>query len=121
VSDPPSPIAFHLTPEEAWHATPAAEPFRAASLETEGFIHLTHRVDDLVAVANQFYRAEPGDHVVLTIVLDRLTSPWRHDGDERFPHVYGPIDRAAIRAVTPIARAADGTYPGFEPTEPDDD
>jgi uncharacterized protein (DUF952 family) len=48
--------------------------------------------------------------VVLTIVLDRLSSPWRYDGDERYPHVYGPLDRDAITEVRPIPRAADGTF-----------
>jgi uncharacterized protein (DUF952 family) len=48
--------------------------------------------------------------LVLTIDLDRLTAAWRADGDERYPHVYGPIDRAAIIDVRAIARTADGTF-----------
>lgn len=104
------PIAYHLVPASAWEAAPADEPFRPASLATEGFVHLTHRLDDLVEVANTFYRDEPGPHLVLTIALGSLGSPWRYDGDTRFPHVYGPLDRAAIGEVLAIPRDATDTY-----------
>ena len=106
----PGLIAYHLTPAAAWEAAPADAPFRAASLATDGFVHLTHGPADLVEVANAFYRTEPGEHLVLTVALDRLTIPWRYDGDERYPHVYGPIDRAAILEVRPIGRRPDGSY-----------
>ena len=86
------------------------KPFLPASLGTEGFVHLTHRIADLVDVANALYRDEPGPHRVLTIALDRLSAAWRYDGDERFPHVYGPLDRAAITAVRPIRRDAEGAF-----------
>jgi predicted Zn-dependent protease with MMP-like domain/uncharacterized protein (DUF952 family) len=104
------PIAYHLVPAEIWSAAPPDEPFRAASLETEGFIHLTHWMVDLVEVANSLYRDDPRPHVVLTVELRRLTSTWRYDGDTRYPHVYGPLDRASITAVRPIMRASDGTF-----------
>ncbi|MBI3746413.1 MAG: DUF952 domain-containing protein [Chloroflexi bacterium] len=105
-------LAFHLVPEAAWLAAPPGEPFRPASLTAEGFVHLTHRMPDLVDVANHFYRDEPGPHVILTIALGVLTAPWRYDGDERYPHVYGPLDREAIIAVRAIARRPDGTFTG---------
>jgi uncharacterized protein (DUF952 family) len=104
------PIAYHLAPAEAWQRAPAGEPFRPDSLVAEGFVHLTHRMVDLVDVANQFYRQEPGPHVVLTVALRKLSSPVRYDGDERYPHVYGPLDRAAITEVRPMARDADGAF-----------
>jgi len=110
----PNPIAYHLTPAEAWAATPADEPFRAASLADEGFIHLTHKMSDLVEVANAFYHDDPRPQVVLTIALRWLTSPWRYDGDERYPHVYGPLDRTAITEVRPIERGPDGIYRPIE-------
>jgi uncharacterized protein (DUF952 family) len=112
-------IAFHLVPAAAWDAAPRDEPFRAASLADEGFVHLTHRPADLVDVANAYYRNEPGPYVVLTIDLDRLTSPWRYDGDARYPHAYGPLDRAAITDVRPIERGRSGTFFPLEPAAVD--
>lgn len=104
------PIAFHLAPASAWEAVPAGEPFRTASLETDGFVHLTHHMADLVGVANAFYCDEPGPHVVLTVALERLDALWRYDGDERFPHVYGPLRRDAVTEVRPMTRDGEGRF-----------
>ena len=103
-------IAYHLVPAASWDASPMDQPFRPASLETQGFVHLTHRIADLVDVANALYRDEPGLHRILTIALDRLSAPWRYDGDERYPHVYGPLDRAAVTEVRPIRRDGGGAF-----------
>ncbi|HEX5014246.1 MAG TPA: DUF952 domain-containing protein [Candidatus Limnocylindrales bacterium] len=110
----PNPIAYHLVPAVVWEAAAPDEPFRAASLEDEGFIHLTHGMADLVGVANAFYRDDPRSFVVLTIALRWLTSPWRYDGDERYPHAFGPLDRAAITEVRPIERDPTGTFQPIE-------
>lgn len=107
ISDP---LAYHLVPAELWEAAPAAEPFRAASLATEGFVHLTHRMADLVDVGDAYYRDDSRPYLVLTIALRRLRAPARYDGDERYPHVYDPIDRAAISDVRPIPRTRDGRF-----------
>jgi uncharacterized protein (DUF952 family) len=106
---------YHLTPEGWWRATDSAAPLGAPSLEDEGFIHCTTGHDEVVATANRHYREDPRPFVVLTIDLDALTSPVRIE-DERgiYPHVFGPIDRAAIVAVRPMPRAADGTFVAFE-------
>lgn len=106
-------VAYHLLPADAWSAAPIEAPLQVASLATDGFIHLTHDRADLVEVANTFYRDEPGPHVVLTVVLQSLTVPWRYDGDARFPHVYGPLDRAAITEVRPIPRDTAGAFLPF--------
>jgi uncharacterized protein (DUF952 family) len=105
-----NPVAFHLIPAAAWEAADPDEPLSVPSLTDEGFVHLTHRMTDLVDVANALYHADRRPHLVLTIALRSLTSPWRYDGDDRYPHVYGPIDRAAITEVRPIQRAPDGTF-----------
>jgi uncharacterized protein (DUF952 family) len=112
-------VAYHLTPVQAWDGTPAGEFFRPASLDAEGFVHLTHGSSDLVNVANAYYRYDPRPFVVLTVDLIRLSSMWRYDGDGRFPHVYGPLDRDAITEVRAIERAPDGTFLAFEPAAVD--
>jgi uncharacterized protein (DUF952 family) len=112
------PVAYHLIRTSSWEAADATEPLRVPSLETEGFVHLTHRMTDLVDVANVLYRDDPGAHLVLTVRLASLTSPWRYDGDERFPHVYGPVDRGAIMEVRPIFRLGDGSFLPIERPDP---
>lgn len=107
-------LAFHLIPAADWDAAPTGVALRPTSLATEGFVHLTHGAADLVEVANAFYRSEPGPHVVLTIDLAALTVPWRYDGDPRFPHVYGPLDRGAITGVRSIRRGPRGEFLPFD-------
>lgn len=114
------PIAYHLVPAAAWEAAAPDGSFSAASLADEGFVHLTHSPDDLVEVANAFYRTDPGPHLVLTVELDRLSAPWRYDGDRRYPHVYGPLDRDAIVDVRPIRRAPDGTFLPLDEPRPEE-
>ena len=102
---------FHLTPAVWWAAADPDAPLRAPSLEDEGFIHCTTGSDELVATANRHYRGDPRAFVVLTVDLDRVTAPWRvDDAGGIYPHVFGPIDRAAILDVRSIQRAADGTF-----------
>ena len=105
---------FHLTPRSWWEAADPGAPLRAPSLETEGFIHCTDGAAEMVATANRHYRAVEGGFVVLTIDLGRVTSPWTVEDPGRiYPHVFGPIDRAAIVAVVAAPRAADGTFLPF--------
>ncbi len=107
-------LTCHLTPTDRWSASDPDAPLSAPSLTDEGFIHCTTGADEMVATANRHYRADPRDFVVLTVDLDRVTCPWRAD-DERgiYPHVFGPIDRAAILDARPMPRASDGTFVPF--------
>jgi uncharacterized protein (DUF952 family) len=109
---------FHLTPAEWWAAADPAAPLTAPSSADEGFIHCTTGGDEMVATANRHYRDDPRPFVVLTIDLDRAGSPVRiEDARGIYPHVFGPIERAAILAVQPMPRAADGTFLPFEPAD----
>jgi len=111
-------LTFHLTPLETWRAT-ADDPLAALtapSLAAEGFIHCTDGVDAMVATANRHYRADPRPFVVLAIDLDRAGSPWRVDDPGGiYPHVFGPIARSAVLGMSPMPRAADGTFLAFDP------
>lgn len=106
---------YHLTPVEWWQAADPGVPLSAPSLAEEGFIHCTTGHDEMVATANRHYRSDPREFVVLTLDLATLGSPVRTE-DERgiYPHVYGPIERAAILDVRPMPRSADGTFLAFE-------
>lgn len=106
---------YHLTPAAWWNEADPRVPLGAPSLATEGFIHCTTGAAEMVATANRHYRDDPRDFVVLTLDLDRLTSPSRaEDPAGIYPHVYGPIDRAAIVEVRPMPRDADGAFLPFD-------
>jgi uncharacterized protein (DUF952 family) len=107
----PAPLTFHLTPADWWEASDPTAALAAPSLETEGFVHCTIGSEEVVATANRHYRADPRPFVVLTLDLERLTAPVRIERPGRiYPHVYGPLDRAAIVDVRPMPRAVDGTF-----------
>jgi uncharacterized protein (DUF952 family) len=104
------PSIYHLVPPEVWERT-GDGPYRADSLATEGFIHCSYG-EQVGRVANLFYADRP-ELLVLTIDPDRLGSPVRAEDPgtgELFPHVYGPIERAAVREVRPLQRDAAGRW-----------
>jgi uncharacterized protein (DUF952 family) len=109
---------YHLVPDEGWAAAEPATPYRAESLATEGFIHCTDGAEALVATANRHYRDDPRPFLALTIDLDAAGSPWTvEDPGGIYPHVFGPIDRAAIVGVERLARDGGGSFTGLQPLE----
>jgi uncharacterized protein (DUF952 family) len=105
---------FHLVPAEIWSAGDPAVPYASGSLATEGFIHCTDGEVELLATANRHYRDDPRPFLALTIDLEMAGSPWRVDDPGRiYPHVFGPIERVAVLAMTPLVREADGTFTGL--------
>jgi uncharacterized protein (DUF952 family) len=108
-------LTYHLTPLESWEGSSSLEPLTSPSLATEGFIHCTDGAEAMVATANRHYRGDPRPFVILTVDLDRVGSPWRIDDPGGiYPHVHGPIERAAIVAVVPAKRDVDGRFLPFE-------
>ena len=95
-------LTYHLMPEEVWAAVPDGADYVPGSIATEGFVHCTDGVAGLRASGDRHYRDDPRPFLVATIDLDRLGDAWRYDDAERrFPHIYGPIPRAAIVRVVP--------------------
>lgn len=105
---------FHLIPVAVWADADPDAPLARDTLTDEGFIHCTDGPDALLATAERYYRADPRAFLALTIDLDALTSPWRYDDPGKpYPHIYGPIDRAAIILVVPVSRTVDGRFLGL--------
>ena len=102
-------LTYHLLPQETYD--PAAAAYQPADYADEGFIHTTKRLALIPTVANRYYQTDPRPYLLLIVDLDRLTTPWRYDAaGEDYPHIYGPLTRAAIIGVRPVPRAPDGTF-----------
>jgi len=87
---------YHLVLPEDWAAFDN-DLYRAASLDTEGFIHCSF-AGQLDGVIGRYYNSEP-KLIVLTIETDLLMSRLLNEistNDEIYPHIYGPINRKAI-------------------------
>ena len=88
---------FHITTRSAWDA--ARIEYRAPSLATEGFIHLSTE-EQWRHTLHRFYRDVP-DLVLLRIDPSRLRSELRFEpaDNDDFPHLYGPLEVDAVVRV----------------------
>jgi uncharacterized protein (DUF952 family) len=103
---------FHLVPVAVWHASDPAVPYEAEGFAREGFIHCTDGLEALAATFDKHYGHDPRPFLALTVDLDAVGVPWRFDvPGSPFPHIYGPIPREAILAVSEVRRGPDR---GFE-------
>lgn len=113
---PPGATIFHITSREAWDRACGRGRYEAPSLATSGFIHCS-KADQVVRVANRIFLGMQG-LVLLHIDVEGLSAPVVYEnldgGSELFPHVYGPIELAAVRAVTPFEPGDDGRFDQHE-------
>ncbi|MFE4861047.1 DUF952 domain-containing protein [Streptomyces sp. NPDC056670] len=109
-------MILHVVPLVEWSAGPGL-PYRPPSLAAEGFVHCSADEASALAVADARYRAVPGPLVVLCVEESALAAEvrWEGPGDVLFPHVYGPIERAAVTAVLEVRRDAEGRALGLAP------
>jgi uncharacterized protein (DUF952 family) len=107
---------YHLVPEEIWTAADPEAAYEGASLATEGFIHCTDGVVALGETFDRYYAADPRPFLALTLDLDALDVPSRYDvPGSPYPHVYGPIARAAVVVTSRVERGPDGRFEGLSP------
>jgi uncharacterized protein (DUF952 family) len=101
---------FHVAEAEHWEAATESGRYerstRGSSLARVGFVHLA-TAEQWPGVLERFYGDHDGRLLLLTVDPRRLTAPLRWeaaaDGSgELFPHLYGPLDLAAVVAVGPV-------------------
>ncbi|MBL8182025.1 MAG: DUF952 domain-containing protein [Blastocatellia bacterium] len=100
-------IVYHIVLPDDWAAFDT-DLYRAKSLETEGFIHCSF-AEQLDGVIERYY-ARVDEIVILEIETDALMSRLVKEpstNDEIYPHIYGPINRAAIVSETKRKVTAD--------------
>lgn len=92
-------LIFHITSRQDWEDAKKAGQYTAASLETEGFIHLS-QASQVVRVANLFYRGVK-DLVLLEVNEEKLRSTLKYEPVEQdvYPHLFGPLNLDAVMAV----------------------
>lgn len=103
-------MIFHVTEPGRWRRSlndgAHTGSTRDAELADIGFIHCS-TAEQWPGVVERFY-AGADELYLLHIDESLLTSPleWESGGEagELFPHVFGPIDLAAVTRVEPIPR-----------------
>lgn len=115
---------LHLTELERWRAGGHIE---AESLRTQGFVHASPDEPTMLAVANVLYSEPEEPLVVLVVDTDALDCEVRWEAadpgpppgvgkDVLFPHVFGPVPRAAVVNVLRPVRDSRGRYIALEET-----
>ena len=106
-------MIYHISSPQDWDAAQLAGDYRNSTrgrtLEDEGFLHAARR-DQVAGVFDRYYADAGEPLVLLTIDTDLLEVPWREDqvGADTFPHIYGPIDLAAVVDVIAYPEGPDG-------------
>ena len=97
---------FHITTATDWERARALGTYRAPSLDSEGFIHLSTSAQ-WRKTAGRFFKGQ--SHLVLLELdpsgLDVRFEP--ADGDH-FPHLYGALPVSAVLRTTPFDVSASG-------------
>ena len=114
-------LIFHIADAGDWEQARAQGEYRVASLDSEGFIHLS-TAQQVVPVANRFY-TEIAGLVLLVVDSQRLSADLRYEPpvpaentDALFPHLYGPLNLDAVVDVVQFSPGADGYFvmpPGY--------
>lgn len=103
---------FHITKRDEWDRAKQAGTYEAPSLASEGFIHCSTS-DQVIRTANRLFRGQTG-LVLLTIDTDRVGAEIKYEncegGQEKFPHVYGPLDPVSMVSVIALEPGEDGLF-----------
>ncbi len=111
-------VIYHLVPVDYWEAQLLQQSYVPSDYVREGFIHCTKGADQIAIVANRYYRDDPREWLVLVLDEQAITSEIKYEpgGDRQlYPHIYGPLNRDAIREVQRMPRDVDGTFRSLTP------
>ena len=108
-------MIFHIALEPDWESALEAGEYRISTrgrtLEDEGFLHAAYG-NQVGGVAQAYYADVSEPLVLLTIDERRLTVPLQVDPvpghADGYPHIYGPLDVAAVVMATPLLRDGHG-------------
>jgi uncharacterized protein (DUF952 family) len=106
-------IIYHLCPIEYYEAASDQSDYTPSEYAREGFIHCTRGAEQVVIVANRYYRNDARPFCVFVIAENLLTAQLKNEPAADgllYPHLYGPLNRTAILKVVPLPRLSDGTF-----------
>jgi uncharacterized protein (DUF952 family) len=104
-------MILHILSESAWAAAKESGDYRGDTLATEGFIHCS-TPEQVVEVANLRFRART-DLCLLVIDPTRVNPKILYEdggNGKMYPHIYGPLNLSAVRAVIPFRPVSEGTF-----------
>jgi uncharacterized protein (DUF952 family) len=103
-------LIYKICPRKLWQAAEQAGRFEGASIDlTDGFIHFSTAEQARETAARHF--AGQADLVLVAVDEDRLGAALKYEvsrGGALFPHLYAPLDLAAVAWVRPLPLGPSG-------------
>ncbi len=94
-------ILYHICNAQDWQDAEEKGPYKADSLHTEGFIHLSTQTQ-VLDTAHLFYKGQKG-LLLLYIQPEKLDAEVVYEnttgGETLFPHLYGALNISAVERV----------------------
>jgi uncharacterized protein (DUF952 family) len=114
-------MIYHIVAEADFLACNDGQRYLPSDFAASGFVHCALE-PSVLPVANDYYAAVAGTLLLLRIDPDRLESETRYEAADPsadagtshlssspvFPHVYGPIDVAAIDGIGVLTKGETG-------------
>lgn len=101
---------FHIARNQDWLAATKQGEYRISSLATEGFIHCSD-LNQVARVANYHFKGQQG-LILLEINTNEIKAEIKYEGEteEKFPHIYGPIDLESVVKTHEFESAQNGIF-----------
>jgi uncharacterized protein (DUF952 family) len=110
-------LIYHVAAAHDWDQAQRDGEYRMStrgrSLAQEGFIHASTAAQ-VMPVANAVYGDDQRDLLLLVVDPARVTAEIRREPvpgwADPFPHIYGPLNAAAVIQAVPLERDAAGHF-----------
>jgi uncharacterized protein (DUF952 family) len=103
---------YHLADAAAWPGAMAAGQYHGTAFDRQdGFIHFSSAAEVRASAAK--HRAGRDDVVLVAVDPARLGTALKWEaarGGVLFPHLYGPLDTAAVLWAVPLPLGPDGVH-----------
>lgn len=102
---------LHITTQQAWDNAQQEGEYKAESLESQGFIHMSKK-EQVLGTLNLWFKNE-NELLLLLVNPEKLRSklifengvdPKGNISANSFPHLYGPLNIDAVEKVQKITR-----------------
>ena len=97
-------MIYHITDRHSWEKFFKKDFYKPGNFEAEGFIHTCSR-EQVNGVLERYYNGKT-ELVLLHIDQDKVKFPIKYElspsVNEKFPHIYGPLNIDAIVEIESI-------------------
>jgi len=105
-------LLLHIVDREIWEWARTAGEYSPASLRKEGFIHCSTK-SNYIDTAHRYYKGQ-SNLLLLCIDAGLVTKEIKYEkaphSEERFPHIYGPLNLDAVIDVIEFPCDTDGNF-----------